>query len=144
MAEAQNYQNHVRRTPMYYNAAGFILLVNILWSGYRLIGDFSVGNVIALLVSMALLVAAFAARTQTLTVQNRVIRLEQRLRFRELLPADVAARACALPINQIVALRFACDAELPGLVNQVLANQLSDPKAIKQKVSEWQADVLRA
>ena len=143
MAETQNYQNHVRRTPMYYNICGLILLVNILWSGYWLSGDLSVDSGIRFLVSIALLVAAFAARTQTLTVQNRVIRLEQRLRFRELLPADIAARASALPIGQIVALRFACDAELPGLVNEVLAG-LSDPKAIKQKVTSWQGDFLRA
>ena len=128
---------------MYYTICGLILFVNILWSGYRLM-EFSADNVIRFLVSVALLVAAFAARTQTLTVQNRVIRLEQRLRFRELLPADIAARASALPIGQMVALRFASDAELPGLVNQVLASQLSDPKSIKQKVSDWQADFLRA
>ena len=128
---------------MYYNICGLILFVNILWSGYRLM-EFSADNVIRFLVSVALLVAAFAARTQTLTVQNRVIRLEQRLRFRELLPADIAARASALPVGQMVALRFASDAELPGLVNQVLASQLSDPKSIKQKVSDWQADFLRA
>ena len=78
---------------------------------------------------------AFAARTQTLTVQNRVIRLEQRLRFRDLLRPDVAARAAALPIGQIVALRFACDAELPGLVDEVLAGRLTDAKAIKLKVT---------
>lgn len=140
--ETQTYQNHVRRTPLYYNLAGLILFINILWSGYRLF-DFSVDNLIRFLVAVALLVGAFAARTQTLTVQNRVIRLEQRLRFQQLLPADVAARAGALPINQLVALRFACDAELPGLVNEVLAG-LSDPKAIKQKVSQWQGDFLRA
>ena len=128
---------------MYYNICGLILLVNILWNGYRLV-DFTTDNVIRLLVSIALLVVAFAARTQTLTVQNRVIRLEQRLRFRELLPADIAARANALPIGQIVALRFASDMELPGLMSQVLASQLSDPKAIKQKVKDWQGDFLRA
>ena len=144
MAQVQNYDNHVRRTPGYYNAVGLILLVNILWHGYRLVGGISTDGVIAFLVSIALLVAAFAARTQTLTVQNRVIRLEQRLRFSQLLPADVAARASALPVDQIVALRFACDSELPGLVNAVLAGQLAAPKDIKQKVKDWQADFLRA
>lgn len=144
MSETQNYQNHVRRTPGYYNACGVILFVNILWSGYRLATDISTGNLVTFLVSVALLVAAIAARTQTLTVQNRVIRLEERLRFQQLLPPDAAARACALPINQIVALRFASDAELPELVNQVLAGQLAEPKAIKQKVANWQGDFLRA
>ena len=144
MADTQNYANHVRRTPLYYNAAGLVLAANILWAGYRLITSFSIDNLMALLVGIVLLVMAVAARSQTLTVQNRVIRLEQRLRFRELLRPEVAVRAASLPIAQIVALRFACDAELPGLVEEVLAGRLSEPKAIKQKVQDWQADFLRA
>lgn len=144
MADTQNYANHVRRTPLYYNLAAFVLAANILWTGYRLVTGFSIDNLFAFLVGVVLFVMAAAARTQTLTVQNRVIRLEQRLRFRELLPPDVARRAAALPVAQIVALRFACDAELPGLVDEVLAGRLSEPKAIKQQVRDWQADFLRA
>jgi hypothetical protein len=111
---------------------------------WQLLNYFSVGSVLALFVSIALLVAAFAARTQTLTVQNRVIRLEERLRYQAVLPPDLAARAVNLPINQITALRFASDAELAGLVQQVLAGQLSESKDIKQKISNWQGDFLRA
>lgn len=144
MADTQSYQNHVRRTPLYYNLAGFVLFVNILWTGYRLVGDPSADRVVGFLVAVTLLVAAFAARTQTLTVQNRVIRLEERLRYASLLPADTAARASNLPIPQVIALRFASDAELPGLVNEVLAGSLTDPKAIKQKVQNWRGDFLRA
>ena len=144
MSETQNYQNHVRRTPLYYNLAGLVLFANILWCGYKLAGDLSGDRVMSFLLSITLLVAAFAARTQTLTVQNRVIRLEQRLRFERVLASDVAARASALPIAQIIALRFASDSELPNLVNRVLAGQLSDPKAIKQQIQQWQGDFLRA
>lgn len=144
MPDTQNYQNHVRRTPLYYNLAGLALFANILWTGYKLVSDFSSDRVMSFVLGVALLLAAFAARTQTLTVQNRVIRLEQRLRFQRLLPSDVAQRACALPVGQIVALRFASDAELPGLLNQVLAGQLTDQKAIKQQIHEWQGDFLRA
>ncbi len=144
MADTQNYANHVRRTPLYYNAAALVLAANILWAVYRLVRSVSLDNLMALLVGIVLLLMAVAARTQTLTVQNRVIRLEQRLRFRELLRPDVAVRAASLPIAQIVALRFACDAELPGLVEEVLAGRLSEPKAIKQKVQDWQGDFLRA
>ena len=56
----------------------------------------------------------------------------------------MAARACALPLEQVIALRFASDAELPGLVDEVLSGRVSTPKDIKQKVKEWQADFLRA
>lgn len=144
MAETQTYANHVRRLPMYYTLSGFVLFLNILWHAWQLLNYFSVGSVLALFVSIALLVAAFAARTQTLTVQNRVIRLEERLRYQAVLPPDLAARAVNLPINQITALRFASDAELAGLVQQVLAGQLSESKDIKQKISNWQGDFLRA
>ena len=64
---------------------------------------------IIIALGIALFIMALSARTQTLTVQNRVIRLEMRHRLRELLPADVAARALALPMSQLVSLRFASD-----------------------------------
>ncbi len=144
MPEPQSYQNHVRRLPMIYTVMALIVVANILWSAYRLTGGLTGDNVMAFLVSLALLIMALSARTQTLTVQNRVVRLEMRHRFRELLPSDVAARACALSIPQLVSLRFASDAELPELVNEVLSGQLTEAKAIKQRVKEWQADHLRA
>jgi hypothetical protein len=144
MSESQNYNNHVKKTPGWVSAVFLILLANILWSAYRMVSALSPDSVIAFLVSIALVAMAFVSRIQTLTVQNRVIRLEERLRYRELLPRDVAARASALPIAQIIALRFASDAELPGLVNEVLAGQLASGKDIKLKVKNWQADFLRA
>lgn len=144
MSETQNYQNHVRRLPLQYNLMGLIVTVNILWSGYRLFGEMTGDRVMAFLVSLALFIMALSARTQTLTVQNRVIRLEMRLRLRELLPADVAARALALPMSQLVALRFASNAEMPELVGEVLSGQLADAKAIKQRIRQWEADHLRA
>lgn len=144
MSEAQNYQNHVRRLPIQYNVMAFIVTANILWSGYRLFGEMTGDRVMALLVGIALFIMALSARTQTLTVQNRVIRLEMRHRLRELLPADVAARALALPMSQLVSLRFASDEEMPELVGEVLSGQLTDAKAIKQRVRQWQADHLRA
>ncbi len=144
MPEPQSYQNHVRKLPLSYTVMALIVVANILWSGYRLTGGLTGDSVMAFLVSVALFIMALSARTQTLTVQNRVVRLEMRHRFRDLLPADVAARACALPIPQLVSLRFASDAELPELVNEVLSGQLTEAKAIKQRVKEWQADHLRA
>jgi hypothetical protein len=68
-----------------------------------------------------LLIGFISIRVQVLTVQDRVIRLEMRLRLRALLPADLAARAEALPVKQLIALRFACDAELPDLVGEIVA-----------------------
>ena len=144
MAETQTYQNHVRRTPALYNAAILVLLVNVLWAAYTVLVSFSWGAVIGLLVAIALVIAASYARVQTLTVQNRVIRLEERLRYERLLAPELAARATALPLAQVIALRFASDAELPVLLDEVLAGQLTEPKAIKTRVKDWRPDWLRA
>lgn len=144
MSETQTFENHVRRLPAQYTAMALIVIANILWSAYRLTSGVSVDAVMAFLVSLALFIMALSARTQTLTVQNRVIRLEMKLRLCELLPPDVAARACKLGIPQLTALRFASDEELPGLVQEVLGGQLTDPKAIKRRVANWQGDFLRA
>jgi hypothetical protein len=73
-----------------------------------------------------------------------VIRLEMRLRLRELLPPDLVPRIGELRPRQLVALRFAGDRELPALVRRVLDERLQDSKAIKQMITDWQADHLRA
>ena len=86
----------------------------------------------------------FLSRIQALTVQDRVIRLEMRLRLRQLLPPDLQPRINDLTHRQLVALRFASDAELADLVREVLAGKLAAAKEIKMRVKNWQADWLRA
>jgi hypothetical protein len=122
----------------------FILLANFVWASYQLVGGLTGTAAVSFLMSIALIVMFFSVRTQILTVQDRVIRLEMRQRFREVLAADLASRASALPLRQIIALRFASDEELPALVNDILTGQLTGTKEIKQKVRNWQADHLRA
>ena len=79
-----------------------------------------------------------------LTVQDRVIRLEMRLRLRQILPPELQPRIHDLTHRQLVALRFASDAELPELVREVLDGKLTTGKEIKLRVKNWQADWLRA
>jgi hypothetical protein len=105
---------------------------------------FSGETFIAFLVSIALLLMFFSLRVQVLTVQDRVIRLEMRLRLRNALPPDLQDHVTALSHKQLVALRFSSDAELPALVREVLAGTLKTQKDIKARVREWQADYLRA
>ena len=99
---------------------------------------------LAALVAVALLITIFLARIFALKVQDRVIRLEMRLRLRELLPPDLVPRIAELTPGQLVALRFAGDRELPVLARRVLDERLEDRKAIKQLIADWQADHLRA
>jgi hypothetical protein len=86
---------------------------------------------------------AGVARSSALRVQDRIIRLEEQLRYQRLLTAELLAASGALTIKQIIALRFASDAELPALMQRTLSEHL-EPKAIKQAVTNWRPDYLRA
>jgi hypothetical protein len=79
---------------------------------------------------------------KTLRAQDRIIRLEERLRMAALLPVDELARSKALTEAQIVALRFASDDELPALVNRTLDEKLT-PEQIKQAINSWRPDYFR-
>ncbi len=92
----------------------------------------------------ALIVLFVNSRNSTLAVQNRLIRLEMRLRLAGLLPAELQSRIREFTLDQLISLRFASDAELPGLARKVLDDKMNDRKAIKQLVKDWQADWLRA
>ena len=93
--------------------------------------------------SIVLILLAFSARVMALKVQDRVIRLEERLRYRDVLLADLAAKASDLPVGQIIALRFASDAELSGLVERTLTGEFAKPKDIKVAIKDWRGDYLR-
>jgi hypothetical protein len=146
MAQAtpQTFDNHTRIVPAYHMGAFGILVINFLWSGYRVVSDFSADRVVALLVAVALVLIFFHARIFTLTVQDRVIRLEMRLRLEKLLPADLQPRIPDFTVSQLVALRFASDEELPALARKVLAENITERKAIKRLIQKWNPDYLRA
>jgi hypothetical protein len=115
-----------------------------VWAIVRVLRVPSGGSVEALLVALALVLVALYARMFALAVQDRVIRLEMQLRLQGILPADLRPRIPEFAVGQLIALRFASDAELPGLARKVLDEKLTDRKAIKKMVKDWQADLLRA
>ena len=140
----QSYENHARNVPAYHFVAFPIFFANVVWSAYRAIVSLSFESVLALLLAMALVLLFFYARVFALTVQDRVIRLEMTLRLTQLLPADLQSRMNDFTVAQLVGLRFASDQELPDLARKVLEEKLTDRKAIKQLIRNWQADLLRA
>jgi len=144
MSEMQNFENHARLFPPFHFVAAPLLLINLIWAIVQIIRAFSAATIIQLLLAIALLALAFASRIMALTVQDRVIRLEMRLRMQQVLPDDLRARIPEFSLNQLVALRFASDAELPELARKVLQDKLVDRKAIKKMVRTWQPDLLRA
>lgn len=141
---AQNFENHAKLVPGFHFAVLGIFTINLGWSLYRVAHAFSVESVIALLLAIAFILLAFYARTFALAVQDRVIRLEMRLRMQQILPAELRPRISEFSVNQLVALRFASDAELPALAKKVLDEKLNDRKTIKKMIREWQPDFQRA
>ncbi|MSO46066.1 MAG: hypothetical protein EXQ59_04780 [Acidobacteria bacterium] len=145
MAHApQTYKNHFRLLPPFHFFVLPVLFLNLLGHLRLLWGTPTLGSVWAIIVALALLTLAVLSRVQANTVQDRVIRLEMRQRLGALLPGDLQAHIHGLTPSQLVALRFASDAELPGLIREVLAGTLSTQKAIKMRVRDWQGDWLRA
>ena len=140
----QTFENHTRLVPAYHMGAFPLLAINLLWSGDRAVRNFSPDAVVALLLAIALLLIFFHARIFALTVQDRVIRLEMRLRMEKLLPADFRPRIPDFTLGQLVALRFASDEELPELARKVLTENITARKTIKQMIKKWNPDYLRA
>ncbi|MGE0640904.1 MAG: DUF6526 family protein [Thermoanaerobaculia bacterium] len=139
----QSYENHVRKVPKGYWATCLALLFGALglaWVAFRHPG---IGTVSALLVALGASGAAWYARINALLVQDRLIRLEERIRLERLLPTDLALRISDFSFDQIAAMRFASDDELPELARAVLAEGIEDRKAIKQRVRSWRADWMR-
>ena len=143
--EQQNLKNHVKVVPGFLYFVLPALILNLGWALYKLIhAGFPFDGLVPVLTAAALILGFFYARTFALRVQDRVIRLEERLRYERVLPADLLTRVAELTVSQMIALRFASDKELPGLTRKVLDEKLADGKAIKGLVVDWQADHLRA
>jgi hypothetical protein len=145
MAAPQTYKNHARFDPPFHFFALMVLLVNLGFAITYVVRhspDHLHLGIWWIVMSLALMVIAFKARTYALKAQDRVIRLEERLRMTALLSAAETARIGELTPGQFVALRFASDAELPALVKRALDQQLT-PKQIKEAIVVWRPDYLR-
>ena len=140
-----NFENHVKIDPPYHFFAIPVFGINLVWSLYRLwkLGLSFVG-IFGVIFAAAMVVLLFKARLFALAVQDRVIRLEERLRYERLLPADLKARIEEFTIAQLVSLRFASDAELPALARKVLDEKMTERKAIKALIKNWKPDYQRA
>jgi hypothetical protein len=141
--ESQSLTNHARLVPGFHYGVVGALSLNFLWSLVRLYRVPGLDATMGVITAAGLLGLLFYARMFPLRAQDRIIRLEMSLRLASVLPADLRARAASLRPGQLVALRFASDAELPGLVRQVLDENLTDRREIKRRIREWQADHFR-
>jgi Family of unknown function (DUF6526) len=144
MAEPQNFKNHAKVVPAFHFFVLPMLLVNLVSLIVVAFRHFSYYSVEAALTGLALLLGVLYARMFALAVQDRVIRLEMRLRLAALLPVDLRPRLGEFTVSQLVGMRFASDAELPELARKVLDERIVERKAIKALVRDWQADEFRA
>ena len=144
MPQAQTYKNHAKFVPLFHYVVFPLLALNMVWSVKAALRAPAMGSITAAGTAVALVLLAFFARFFALKVQDRVIRLEMRMRLRELLSPALHPRIGELTAGQMVALRFASDAELPALVETVLRDRITDRKAIKLMIKNWTADDYRA
>lgn len=144
MDQTQNYGNHVRYNKLVHFVITPILFLNLIWQVVRMSREPSWDGAENILLAVGLMLLSLAARIQALTVQNRIIRLEESLRYHKILPADLATRAEQLPTGSKIALRFASDEELHELVERAINGEFKNSKEIKLAVKNWRGDYLRA
>jgi Family of unknown function (DUF6526) len=145
MAEQQTFQHHTKWVAGYHGFVLPALTLNFVWSIWRWVHlGFTVDGLVSLLTAAALVLLMFYARIFALTVQDRVIRLEERLRLEKLLPEALKPRIGEFTTGQLIGLRFASDSELPALAQKVLSDNVGDRKSIKQMVQNWRSDHQRA
>jgi hypothetical protein len=126
-----------------YLAVGAILLLAVILSLADLVHGVTAGSLATVLLAACALVTLVKMRMYSLSVQDRIIRLEMRLRLERVLPADLKGRIAGLSLQQLIGLRFASDEELPALVQQVFDGPITNADEIKKRIKNWQADHLR-
>lgn len=142
MAEAQSYKNHARFDPVFHFFIALGLLINVILTVvyfWRHFGEYGAMGLWWIAVSVMLFLLAFKARAYPLKVQDRVIRLEEKMRLASLVSASELVELESLTIDQYVGLRFASNAELPDLARRAVREKL-DRKQIKQAIVAWRAD----
>lgn len=138
----QNLQNHTKIDPPFHRFLLPVALILLFAAGYNMYVNLNWRSGVILLAVIAAIVALFEMRLYSLKVQDRVIRLEERLRMEKVLPEQLQSRIGDLTEQQLIALRFASDAELPALVEKTLKGNLP-PKEIKQAIQNWRPDYWR-
>lgn len=138
----QSYSSYKRRQPVFHFFIIPVLITNLIIVIVYLALHPGLAAAWLLVLSIALLLLAFLTRINPNKVQDRLIRLEERLRLTALLPEHLKSRVPELTEKQLIALRFASDAEIPQLVEATLKENLS-PKDIKQRIQNWRSDFFR-
>ena len=138
-SDPQNLKNHGRLDPPYHFVLTFILLANLVISVIYVVRHPCFYSAWLVVLSAAAILALFRMRQYPLKVQDRVIRLEERLRLQALAPAEWHSQIYRLSEDQLIGLRFAADDEVVELAKQALEHNLNR-KQIKQRIKDWRPD----
>jgi hypothetical protein len=139
----QSLANHTRwHAPFHYFVLP-VMLINVIWSVIQFVKAPDRNSGWWIVVSLALLILTFLVRLNPLKAQDRIIRLEERLRYQQVLSPALLPQTSALRTEQIIALRFAGDDELEELVGAVLAGKLTKSIEIKRAIKNWRGDTFR-
>jgi len=138
----QNLKNHARLDPPFHIVLTLIVALNLIYSIVHLVRHFGVQSAWFVVLSLGAVIVFLKLRTYPLKVQDRVIRLEERLRLQALAPAEWHTQIYRLSEDQLVGLRFAGDDEVVGLAKQALDENLTR-KQIKERIRNWRADEWR-
>jgi hypothetical protein len=141
--ETQTFATHRRWIPAWHFFALPVLLINVFVVAARLWRDPRLGNGWALLVAIALVTGIFISRSMPLRAQDRIIRLEERIRLERVLPSDMRGRIGNLTPEQFIGLRFAPDDEVSELTKRALNGELKTRADIKRAIRNWRPDHMR-
>jgi hypothetical protein len=142
MPKPQSLANHMKFDPPFHFFVLPVLLVNIFVVAFLFFRSPGLGGAWIVLVSVALMVFAGRTRSFVTHLQDRIIRLEERLRLSSILQEPLRSRINELTDSQLIGLRFASDAELPAVVQRALDEKLSR-RDIKKAIVEWRPDYAR-
>jgi hypothetical protein len=143
MAE-QSFKSHRRYIPVYHFFVLPVLILNVVAQVLYFLKYHTPYKLFMIVVAIALVALAFSARFMAARVQDRVIRLEERLRLSNLLPVEMHAGISALTRGQLVGLRFASDDEVVALARRCMSGELIKGEQIKREIKNWRPDHLRA
>jgi hypothetical protein len=140
--QPQSIKNHARFDPPYHFFLALVVLANVIVSIIYAVHHFCFYSAWLVVLSLAAFVALFKMRLYPLKVQDRVIRLEERLRLQALAPSEWHSQVFRLSEDQLIALRFASDDEVVELAKQALEHNLTR-KQIKERIKDWRGDYWR-
>ncbi len=142
MSQTQDLKNHARLHPPFHFFTFFLLVANLVFTIIHAVHHHNFWNIWLVVVSFGIFIPVLLIRQYAVKVQDRVIRMEERVRLTSLAPPDFQGEISKLSVDQMVGLRFASDGEVVALAKQALEENLGR-KAIKERIKSWRPDFWR-